>query len=289
MMKDLNDINKLDKNNLTVTCTTNERYVPFLKAFLNSLLMNSKNTQVVVRLVNVSESTTSDLLMTYDFDNIIFLEDIIQIDQKRTTLLDVAENKTYKELLKRVKKRANQTGCHDFISNEGAYCSNIKFNTMNHLLSLGFDVVMYLDVDTLVRDDINHMKDMMIDHDIGMYIDSREVDIYKTYHGDTYTGFSAGLMLVKRTDLSRHMYKLIENRVMENIHNIEADEDEFDLVYKMFEDTIKMQRFGDRYKDQGPDFRDNSYMWSGKSEAKGSNGRYIEEYNNYLHLKNTRV
>lgn len=287
MTIDSSELNTLDPDVLTLTCTTNERYTPFLFAFLNSLRSNSPDTQLVARLVNVTRSTYDKLMHEYKTSNVVFIDETVEVDQTRETLLDVAENSTYKQLFERVKHKKCRVGCHDFLSNEAAYCSNIKFNTINHLLRNKFQVIMYLDVDTIIRGDLNHVTQHMQNFDIGMFIDQSEVGKYTTYYGDTYTGFSAGLMVANNTNVTRDFYYIVENRVNENIYNIEADEDEFDMVYKMFEHNVKMRWFGVEYKDQGPEFKSDSLMWSGKSETKAINQQYIDEYEKYLNLNIT--
>jgi hypothetical protein len=46
------NINDLNKNKLTIVCSTNEKYLQYVKPFFNSLEKNIKNINVILRLVN---------------------------------------------------------------------------------------------------------------------------------------------------------------------------------------------------------------------------------------------
>ena len=48
---------KLDRDILTIVCSSNQKYIPYLKTFLNSILINSPSVNIVARLVNVDSET----------------------------------------------------------------------------------------------------------------------------------------------------------------------------------------------------------------------------------------
>ena len=92
-------------------------------------------------------------------------------------------------------------------------------------------------------------------------------------------------MVATNSPLCRQLYREIENRVNDNIYDIEADEDEFEAVYKILQDKLKLKLFDKEYKDSGPEFSPESYMWTGQAEIKSCNEQYIEQYRLYKSIK----
>ena len=209
----------------------------------------------------------------------------IDASVRRDVITDTASDMDWRQLLNNVKNKKSRVGVHEFHSQESAYCSNIKFNTMNMLINNGFECVVYLDADTLVMNDITHIREVMEGHDIGMYIHEEEIGKYKTYHQQEYSGWHAGFMVATNTPICKQLYKEIEDRVSNNIYDIEADEDEFEAVYKTLQDRLNLKLFGKEYKDSGPEFSTKSYMWTGQAEIKSCNEQYIEQYNQYKSIK----
>lgn len=273
------DVKNLDRTQTTVVCTSNERYMPVLTACLNSIRWNSPGINVVSRLVNVEEHTYNQI--TSNHNDMYFMRETIDVSTRRDAITDTASHMGWKELLNEVKNKKCRVGVHEFHSQESAYCSNIKFNTMNMLINDGFECVVYLDADTLVMNNIAHIKDLMKGHDIGMYIHEEEIGKYKTYHQQEYSGWHAGFMVATNTTTCKQLYSEIESRVNDNIYDIEADEDEFEVVYKLLQDELHLKLFGTEYKDSGPEFASDSYMWTGQAEIKSCNEQYIKQYKRY--------
>lgn len=277
------DIKNLDRTQTTVVCTSNERYIPVLTACLNSIRENSNKINVVSRLVNVNDHTYRQIASNHT--DIHFMREEIDASARRNVMTDTASNMGWKQLLRGVKSKKSRVGVHEFHSQESAYCSNIKFNTINQLINDEFECVVYLDADTLVMNDITHIKDLMKGHDIGMYIHEEEIGKYKTYHQQEYSGWHAGFMVATNTSTCKQLYCDIENRVNNNIYDIEADEDEFEAAYKVLQSKISLKLFGHEYKDSGPVFSPKSYMWTGQAEIKSCNEQYIEKYKQYKSLE----
>ena len=167
-------------------------------------------------------------------------------------------------------------------SQEAAYCSNIKYNTINQLLNNNNDCVVYMDVDTIIRGDIDSVYDHVQSHDVGMFICPEEKEKDITVHGDKYIGWHAGIIVANNTPLAKKFMRLVEHRVHQDMCNMEADEDEFDYVYRLPQfRELKIKSIDKTYKDSGPVFSDDSLVWSGQAENKESNQQYIEEFNKH--------
>ena len=276
------DTSSLDRTKTTIVCTSNERYIPILNACLNSIKYNCNNVNVVVRLVNINDDTYNNI--TSDHSNICFMRELIIASACRNIINDTASGLGWKQLIKKARNKIDHVGMHEFHSQEAAYCSNIKFNTMNTLINDNFECVVYLDADTLIINNISHIKEQMSGYDIGMYIHDLEIGKYKTYHQQEYSGWHAGFMVATNTDTCKQMYSEIEAKVNENIYDIEADEDEFEAVYSTYCDDVRLRLFDIQYKDSGPDFSEDSYMWTGQGATKSCNEQYIREYKRYREM-----
>lgn len=277
------DTRGLDRDKTTIVCTSNERYVPVLTACLNSIEHNSDDVNVVARLVNVEDTTYEQIVSSYN--DVRFIRDQIDASVRRDVVTDNASHIGWKRLIKKVRNKKSRVGLHEFHSQESAYCSNIKFNTMNMLINDEFKCVVYLDADTLVMNDISHINEMMSGYDIGMYIHEAEIGKYKTYHQQEYSGWHAGFMVATNTPSCKKLYNEIEDRVNSNIYDIEADEDEFEAAYKINQSELKLKLFDKQYKDCGPEFSTESYMWTGQAEIKSCNEQYIKQYRQYKSIK----
>lgn len=184
-----------------------------------------------------------------------------------------------------LRRRTTQSGFKGMgwlYSQEAAYCSNIKYNTINLLLNNNNKCVVYTDVDTIVRGDITNITTHVDSHDMGMYICPEEKEKDITIYGDKYTGWHAGIIIANNTSLTRKFINVVEERVTCDMYNMEADEDEFDYVYRTpeFQD-LKIKSIDKMYKDSGPEFASSSLMWSGQADNKESNRQYIAEYLKY--------
>ena len=265
-------INDLNKNFLTVVCTTNEKYMQYLYPFLASINKNCKQINVIIRLVNV----TSKLSM-YDNFNTFYINEVKKFDNGIIINQEDSKNLNFLELKDIVKN--NILGNSIFKKKEAVYCSNIKFNTINTLLYNGFKHICYLDVDTIVRKDFNNLIDITKKYDIAMFIDDNDINSYTTKYGDSYMGLNAGFMYVNNTNASKVFYNILEKKVNADIFDIEADEVEFQKLYK--NSNIKMFNVSSKYKDNGPVYNFDSYMWSGQSDEKVYNTIFKDELRKY--------
>mgnify|MGYP005751854511 CR=1 FL=1 len=272
-------LDDLNTEQVTVVCTSNNKYLKPLKSFLHSIKLNSPDTQVVIRLVNV-DSHDVDVILDIGISKYIIWEDRELSTQRRLQPNGLGD-RDWKQLLNNVTTAGGFRGAHQFQSDEACYCSNIKFNTMNLALQHDFDCVLYLDVDTIVRDDLSTIKLETDGHDMGMFICSDEIGKFHTYYDQAYSGWHAGLMVARNTKNTVKFYQELEQRVSSKMFDIEADEDEFEYLYNIYKDDLSIKLMDEKYKDTGPVFNDMSVMWSGQAEIKVSSEQYIKEYNKY--------
>ena len=281
MLKSITNIDKIDKN-LVLVCTTNERYIKPTRAFLNSIIKNSPKLNVLIRLVNVKEDTLKNLKDVYKNNNIYFYIDNIPLSDKRNIINRTETfDKSATQLIR--KSTSDFKGVGWLYSEEAAYCSNIKYNTINQLLKYGIKCIVYMDVDTIVRKDIYDIQNTINNNDLAMYICPDEHLKTKTQYNEKYVGWHAGIIISNNTPLSVNFLKDVEKRVSNNMFDIEADEDEFDHVFyqKKYNKKIKINSLTKYYKDNGPEFDEKNAVWSGQNVAKVDNKKYINEYSKY--------
>tara|TARA_R100000353_G_C6489914_1_gene191458 strand:- start:216 stop:1007 length:792 start_codon:yes stop_codon:yes gene_type:complete len=259
---------KLDRDILTIVCSSNQKYIPYLKTFLNSILINSPSVNIVARLVNVDSETKKELRKKFKSLNLYIMNDNKKINNKKVIKPEIGEF-GYQELLSLVRSKNNNL----ITNSEGVYCSNIKFNTINKLLNKDFKNIVYLDVDTIVRKDISILKDNLQNYDIGMFINEDELDCY--------SGWNAGIMLIRNTNASKMMYLLIEKFVNDKFWDVDADEEVFDKIYNEHKEVLKLYKVEKTFKDNGPNYDIDSHMWSGQSQEKVLNDSYKIESKKY--------
>lgn len=281
LLKNTENINIIDKN-LVLTCTCNQRYIKPARAFLNSIVKNSPTINVLIRLVNVDTEIIQQLKEAYKNYNIFFCIDNIELcDERKIINQTEVVNRTISELKR--KTNSDFKGIGWLYSEEAAYCSNIKYNTINQLLKNGVKCVVYMDVDTIVRKDIYDIYKTVLEYDIAMYISPDEHLKETTQYNEKYFGWHAGIIIGGNTDIAIDFFKDVELRVNNNLYDIEADEDEFDHVFymKKYNKQIKLNKLTEYYKDNGPKFNTNNAVWSGQTSAKIYNSDYINEYCKY--------
>ena len=68
----------MNKNKLTLVCTSNDRYIKPLLAFLESIHKNSRDINIITRLVNVSSQNIDYIKTTYP-DVEIIIDNVSQL------------------------------------------------------------------------------------------------------------------------------------------------------------------------------------------------------------------
>lgn len=263
------NINELDKNKLTIACTTNQKYMHYVKPFLNSIEKHTTNLNVVLRLVNCTEFdneyTNFDLYKMYETKTFInktipaYDADTVFITNTLTNQSADINKIGYQELLKSIK-----LGNSKFIKSEGKYCCNIRFNTVKMLIENNFKRILYLDVDTIINKNFSSIITESKDHDLAMYVGP--------WDGNTdlacgYVFPDGGLMYVNNTELSKELYEKLTKKITRP--DILAT-DSYELEFKklLSELDIKMLVLDKKYKDNGPEYNVDSYMWSGVGDHK---------------------
>lgn len=93
-------------NNLTIACTTNEKYIPYTERFLQSIHINSPGCDIYVRFINCKSSSVVYNVLTAD-----------ELQQK----IDAFE--TYTDEIRPMPNPRNADGLCNYACQRGMECS----------------------------------------------------------------------------------------------------------------------------------------------------------------------
>ena len=252
---------------MIIVCTADKKYFPLLKIMVNSVRINSPGTKIFARLVNwaenISDTEIDELKQSYEGHVDVLLDPNEQLEEPHwdhscglvSKFLN-RERSRYKNKKESAFKAYNQ-----IYSDLGAYCTNIKFNTISMLLDERDEPILYLDVDTIIRKPLDGLERIIKQTDIAM------------------VGFDkGGLIGVNCTGLSRMYIHEVEKCM--DMFNISGDEVALKKAYDIFHPSITY--LTTTFKDEGVNgFNHDSVMWSGHGDVKCYDEQYIEEQKKY--------
>lgn len=265
---------------MNICCITNEDYVKFTLAMINSLRINCHTKYNVTCLcVNVTNKSLN-LLNKLDVNTI----EVNKTLSKVRTLL-TPDGTT----LTPVWKRNKDYGC--MISEEACYCSNMRFNLVARELEAA-EHVLFLDVDAIIRKDLNHMLDEYVSNDItirktvneGVAGKQQKLKISEPNN----IIYQQGVFLVKSSPSTINFYQTIAELTMSDWKNWNADQIYFYNEIQNYDFVVG--QLDSKYRDVATNpidggLKETSYIWSGAWTDKYNNERYINEYTKYSYTK----
>ena len=260
---------------MVICCNTNEKYVKFTLALINSIKKNCKiKYKVECLCVNVGEESVKKIK---NLGNVNCIIDNTLLSKKRT--LTTPDNSTLTSIFNRDK----DYGC--LISEEACYTSNKRFNLVYNTL-LQNDYVLFLDVDAIIRKDLN---------DLFLRYKNFDITIKKNINSTIYGNrkvlkisepnniiYQQGVFFVKSNTKTINFYNSLKNIVEKDIFNWNIDQIAFYNEIKKHNLNLNEldTTFKDVYNKPG-DFKDTSHIWSGAWKEKYSNQKYLTEFSKY--------
>ena len=260
---------------MIICCTTNQKYIKFTLALINSIRKNCKiKYKVECLCVNVNKESIEKLKKLGKVNCII---DNTLLSKKRT--LTTPDNSTLTSIFNRDKNY----GC--LISEEACYCSNKRFDLVYKTL-LNNEYVLFLDVDAIIRKDLNDLFLKYKDFDITI-----RKNVNSTIYGNRKTLkisepnniiYQQGVFLVKSNNKTVNFYENLKNIVDKDLFNWNIDQIAFYNEIKNYNLNLGQLdlTFKDVYNKKG-DFKNSSYIWSGAWKEKYSNKKYLTEFSKY--------
>jgi lipopolysaccharide biosynthesis glycosyltransferase len=263
---------------ITVVCVTDSKYVKYLKPFLKSINKNSNSLRVYIKCVGIDESIKKTFYEWHD--KLILENDETILDETRwySRNKDVLDAVFLQNIDPSKAKLVNQKIC---------YCNNIRFRLLRELLDLGYDNLLFMDVDMIVRDDLTkYLKDLTepnSEYDISMqpYLISKTDKSICYDLKDEHTLdknifeklYCVEFMLIKNNERTKELFKECESEV-DNILGLYTwgHAPSFGKCVRKIKD-LKICELPHCFKDEG--FGQNSPVWSGEDFRK------LEEHENY--------
>lgn len=278
---------KID-NTLNVCCISDEKYIQLLKPFLRSLYASNPDVYTHVTLVDC-ESKNQEISSIHS--NIKITNDNIKLSTKRKHL-DKHGIPLFDNL--HSKKRKSITGGFDgpkyLLSDKACYCSNIRYRVISDVLSTGAKAVVFMDVDAIIRRPLSGLTDNILNNDITIMKEVRGFNSEVKYVSDKYApddhiDWHCGIIGIKNNPITQEIFKVLQARTEADMYNWDADQEQFNIMYKEYKNKFKLGSITHEYKDEGykrEGYTSDAYIWCGAGEQKYSNQQYVTEQNKWV-------
>lgn len=288
---------------MTIVCTSDQEYYPLLKILAKSIAQNSPTTNLYVRLVNCEIQCAKEIKEIHPKSNFLF--DYRKLCDKRKKLQ--RSGAPLQDEMFGVYEGSDDPrrfrGAKWLYSEKMAYCSNIKFNTINLLLTRKEDPIIYMDVDAIVRGSLHELNEIAESCDISMLVETNDeafmpdggivrpeaipqIDYYDRFLNGSleelpYVEWHAGLFTIRNNDQTRNFFKIMEEKISKprELYDWEADQTLFNETYHELKDTLSMHCLPKHLKDE--EFKNNSTIWCGAGEHKFQAERFLREQQLY--------
>jgi hypothetical protein len=240
---------------LSVLCVSDNKYLPFLYSFLNSLDRNcSCVDKVIICLINVPNLK----FKKYNFEIEIFNE---------FQSIDDTKNKLTRYSCGTLNGR--------YMSQFHAYCNNIRYFLIPFLLKTHKNL-LYVDVDNIIRKDLNELLKLINNNDICIH--KYPLGLHPVSWREFMT-FACGIIGIKQSEKTISFFEELKTEIINNDFLSVGDQLDFYKIWVKHQSDIKIHNLELKYKDHT--FLENSYIWSGDGNAKESS-IYVNEMKNYI-------
>mgnify|MGYP003669327173 CR=1 FL=1 len=272
-------------NSFNIICTTDSEYVPIAECLLTSLNANSPGPVVHLRAVNCSSDDIEKLRSCYSNVNIIV--DNIELNTKRDRIQREHGILLQEKLAHGFRKKlTNHRGARWLYSEKMAYCSNIKFNTINRVLNTGATNIFYIDLDSIIRSNLDALYDIIMNNEMVFRVTDITGELSARFENRTVM-YHGGMFGAVNNDTNKNIFQAIEDVVSEDMYNWDIDETAiYDAIENSSTDVYRLPAI---YKDEGRYntdiddyiFNDQSTIWSGAGHVKYTSEKYVDECKKY--------
>jgi hypothetical protein len=149
--------------------------------------------------------------------------------------------------------------------NKKAFASNYRVSFIRSILKLHHQLVLYLDVDSIVRKNLINAK----------ISPSSDIEILFRKTGDLRMKVATGAIILRNNKQSHLFLKHWETRITPNIFEWFSDQISFYQTYKRIKDKINISSIDKSLIDW--EFHPESIVWAGKGDRKYRNILYVLE------------
>lgn len=256
-------------NQITIICSCDSSYFNHMIVLVRSIIKHTKFNKIIIRGIHLTDKEIN-MINSYPVE---FIDDRVQLPTKRTLVckgID-ANHPRMGSLRSRL------------VSPRTCYAVHSKFYNADLFLNK-YANVLILDADTIIRDDLTSMLDLLTNHDIAISHRSRNPGGILPV---SYPIFKEGVMLLRSCTPIKVFFKLITERLKEltfsnssKYLDIDSDSEIMGEIYCKMKDKIRMLNLPDIYKDTN--FTKSGIIWSGKGDRKTTKKEYVDLYNTYL-------
>ncbi len=238
-----------DPRQLTIVVISDPEFLPRLETLLGSVARHVPDARVHACLVNVTNAGDVTRLRAI---------------HPRITIAH------YYELLNDTEVQIGLDGITRFTEKAG-YCVNLRARAIQNLLMDGYDYVLFMDADCIVRGELSGLLDLM---------DSSDIVIHKRDSALDFMRVCASLIGLRRTAASMDFVGRLVRRIDEIGNRLFfSDQLAFHQVASSGDTAAVITHLPSSYIDW--EFRPDSHIWTGKGQRKFENMVYREEEARY--------
>ena len=275
----------LDKE-FIFTCTADKNYIDFIYSLSSSINANCPDIPLHIRLVNIHENDKqiiSAVIKERNKNSIIEFDDKILSSNRKyfrskdEFLYGKSINDSLK--IKRSSKTFKNVNNNYFLmSEQQCYTSNTRFRNIIKLLEDGYNYVIYLDADTIVRKNIYDLKDILISYDLTCNINDCE-----RYSNNKCWELS--FLGVKKSNRSIHFINQCKKLAENDMLDWDSDQNSIEEIYSNnFKDLTvnsNIKYIEDIGQLHNKEHLTDSYIWAGSGFNKINNDKFINELEKY--------
>jgi hypothetical protein len=265
---------------MVITTTIDINYLNYLYCLLSSISRNSPSTFVHCRLVNIDDQEILNKIKSIH-SRVIIECDSSNLSTKRKNLRARGEllyGQSIKDCLtQKYKKGVPRFLCSDL----QCYTSNTRFRNFKKLFEEGYEDVIYLDADTIVRKNLEELHEHL-SSDICCNIS------YCERYPNTRC-WECSFLYIKRNHNTINFINDVIAETESDMYNWDSDQIALEKVYSSrYSDRVSLEDDIKHIEDlsalHGGELSDNSFIWAGSGSTKHTNKKFLNELTFYENL-----
>lgn len=231
-------------SSLVIACICDKGYITHLKTLLHSLRSSNNNLSVALCLINLNNPKIKKKLVSI-YPDITFFH-------VERSFIATHEKK--------------------------AFCANYRVTFLKNLLELCSKNLIYMDVDSIVRNKI----------DPSIFKNEDDILIHFRDDNDRRFKVAAGIIFIKNNLKAKRFMDEWEKRILPDMTKWFSDQITFHKTHKAANEYLNINHLSSKYIDW--EFKQESAIWVGKGPRKYKNALYLLERfrvkHHYLGLNN---
>ena len=274
---------------LIFSCTSDRNYLDYIYSLCSSIKINSPTIPLHIRLVDINENDKQIIsaIIKDRYKNTIIEFDDIPLSNKReffrskdkllhgASINDSLEAKKFSTPFRNVKHN------YFLMSERQCYTSNTRFRNIIKLFKEGYKCVLYIDADTIIRKDLNLLKNSFLSYDINC-----NVSICERYLNSKCWELS--FLSVRQSDRVLEFIEMCKNIAENNIADWDADQNAIEEAYSLHFSDLTLNSNIKNIEDIGQlhnnSYSKESYIWAGSGTNKIIDKHFLAELESYYKI-----